>query len=133
MAICILQDPHGELTNKNVLIRTKPWSTIATETRLTKPQLERAIADAHDELYKYREKRPRPHLDYKIIVSWNALMISGLTRASRALGVDDKAGSEHLALAERAFAFINTNMRNKTDGSLLRSGYVDDAGTFSTA
>ena len=35
-------------------------------------------------LLEARLKRPRPHLDDKILTSWNALMISGLCHAGAA-------------------------------------------------
>ena len=35
-------------------------------------------------LFEARLKRPRPHLDDKILTSWNALMISGLCHAGAA-------------------------------------------------
>ena len=96
---------------------------------MTEEQLSLALTECHDALREVRERRPRPHLDYKVIVAWNGMMISGLANASRALGVE---GVEYLRLAERAFAFIATHMRN-ADGSLMRNGYVDKDGAFSAA
>jgi uncharacterized protein YyaL (SSP411 family) len=37
-------------------------------------------------LLKIRERRERPHIDSKIIASWNALYLSGLSEAYRSLG-----------------------------------------------
>ena len=42
-------------------------------------------AKAAKELYDARQKRPRPHVDDKIITAWNGLVISGLAKASVAL------------------------------------------------
>jgi uncharacterized protein YyaL (SSP411 family) len=69
-------DPHGELTGKNVLIRTKPVDVLAHEFKMTVPQFHKALNDCYDELRKVRDQRPRPHLDNKIINSWNTLVVS---------------------------------------------------------
>jgi len=83
---------------------------------------------ARSTLLRLREKRVRPHLDDKVLASWNALMISGLVKASRTFGRND-----WLALAENNADFLLNEMRR--GGRLLRSwragsaelpAYLDD-------
>jgi uncharacterized protein YyaL (SSP411 family) len=63
-------DPHGELTGKNVLHRQPE-----------EPETE-ALARARAALLAYRNRRPRPHLDDKVLCAWNGLMIGALARAA---------------------------------------------------
>ncbi len=48
-------------------------------------QMEDHLERARRVLFEARLKRPRPHLDDKILCSWNALMISGLCHAGAAM------------------------------------------------
>ena len=47
-------------------------------------ELDAHLERARKVLFEARLKRPRPHLDDKILTSWNALMISGLCHAGAA-------------------------------------------------
>jgi uncharacterized protein YyaL (SSP411 family) len=51
-----------------------------------------------------RAKRIRPHLDDKILASWNGLMLGAFARASAVLG-DEK----YRAAAEKNLAFFRRN------------------------
>jgi uncharacterized protein YyaL (SSP411 family) len=57
------------------------------------------LAQSRQKLFSIRNKRPRPHLDDKIIAAWNGLMISAFARAApgikrRLLSGSSDAGSE---------------------------------------
>ncbi|KAI6196712.1 Thioredox-DsbH domain-containing protein [Aphelenchoides besseyi] len=99
-------DPHGELKEKNVLIRTQTLDKLASEFRLTVPQFVKVLGDCYDELRKFRDQRPRPHLDSKIITSWNALMISGLITASCALPSRSSEENSRTGFADDYACFI---------------------------
>jgi uncharacterized protein YyaL (SSP411 family) len=81
------------------------------------------------ELRQVRDQRIPPHLDDKVLTSWNGLMITALARAGRQL--DEPRYTE---AAARAADFILRTMRD-ADGRLLRvyrdgrasqPGYLDD-------
>lgn len=55
-------DAHGELTNKNVLLRSKSFDELAKEFKMTVPQFQKALNVCYEELKKKRDTRPRPHL-----------------------------------------------------------------------
>jgi uncharacterized protein len=83
-------------------------------------------------LLKAREKRKRPHLDDKTLTSWNALMISGYTKAYSVF-----KNPHYLEVALKNANFILSNQLNK-DGSLYHSykegkstinGFSDDYAT----
>ncbi|HEX4749865.1 MAG TPA: thioredoxin domain-containing protein [Bryobacteraceae bacterium] len=101
----VANDPHGEFTARNILYR--PIENFQEET----PD----IAQSKKILFEVRSKRPRPHLDNKILTSWNGLMISALSLGYRVL--DDE---RYLHAAERAADFLLTQMYDPESGRLLR-------------
>jgi uncharacterized protein YyaL (SSP411 family) len=100
-------DPQGEFTGKNILFRAGAAQSPATDALL------RA---AREKLFDARARRPRPHLDDKILTAWNGLMISAYARAYRVLGDDG-----YLAAARRAAEFIRAHLYVAETGTLLRS------------
>ena len=83
---------------------------------------------ARERLFEFRERRERPARDEKILASWNALMIRGMARAARRLGLP-----RYLEAAERALAFVRAELWQ--DGRLLAvhkdgrnrfNAYLDD-------
>jgi hypothetical protein len=95
---------------------------------------EAAVGDrleaARQRLLLARAGRVRPHLDDKVLTSWNGLMISAYARAYAATG-DER----YRAAAERAARFVLSDLRDG-DGGLLAvwrqgraklPGYLDDS------
>jgi len=109
-------DPHGEFIGKNILIERHPASETAQRFGLSVPEAEGRLARARGLLFGQRLKRPRPHLDDKVITAWNGLMISAFAQASQILGE-----TAYLRIAERAADFILTHLRDSTTGRLWRS------------
>ena len=79
-------------------------------------------------LFEARGKRVGPHLDDKVLVSWNGLMISSLAYGSSVL--DEP---RYAAAAEKAATFIMSEMwkngrlhRRYRDGEVSVPGFVDD-------
>ena len=79
-------------------------------------EIRSSLKKSREILFKLRAKRPRPHLDDKIITAWNGLMISAFARAARVL--DDDA---YLESANRAAAFIRANLYDESDKTLVRN------------
>jgi len=77
-------------------------------------------------LLEARRKRIAPHLDKKILASWNGLMISAFAIAGRHF--NDK---KYQDAARTAAEFIWSNMR-KENGELLRSYFENKAGIVAT-
>lgn len=101
----VANDPQGEFVGRNILYRPLDH-TDEQPARLEESK--RILFDA-------RSKRPRPHLDNKILTSWNALMISALSLGYRVLG-DER----YLVAAKRASDFILLGMYDPSTGELLR-------------
>jgi len=72
-------------------------------------------------MHEARSRRIRPHLDDKVLTSWNGLMISALARAGRALDEPRYAGA-----AGRAARFLLTHARTP-EGRLLHRWRDGDA------
>ncbi|MBE7212322.1 MAG: thioredoxin domain-containing protein, partial [Gluconacetobacter diazotrophicus] len=107
-------DPQGEFAGKNILF-ARPGDAAA--------EREPVLAQARRKLLAVRDRRPRPHLDDKVLTAWNGLMISAYARAFQVLGNPDD-----LQAAGRAAAFIRQNLYRESDGVLLRS-YRQGSGT----
>ncbi|CAG9531280.1 unnamed protein product [Cercopithifilaria johnstoni] len=111
------EDPHGELKSHNVLRVKDSHSVCATKCGLSIDNLKDVINEAKASLLETQKKKPRPHLDNKIITSWNGLMISGLAKAAITL-----QNEEFLHRAQRAVDFIRKHCIDT--GHLLRVAYV---------
>ena len=75
------------------------------------------FADALQTLYDYRKARTALHLDDKILLSWNALMIAALCMLYRVSG-----DARYLDAAKQAQSFLQGNLSN---GVTLCTGYRD--------
>ena len=70
----VMQDPHGELKHKNVLIIRKSVKQVSEEFELQENEITTYLTKAKEILYSHRQKRPKPHRDDKILTSWNGEM-----------------------------------------------------------
>jgi len=150
-------DPQDEFRGKNILIerhtiaetgkqfrntgilpvRPAGVSPAKGQTRGGEPtdsERESAVRDllkqSREKLFAIRAKRPRPHLDDKIIAAWNGLMISAYARGAQVL--DEP---RYLEAAKRAAKFLRANLydekskllfRNYRDGRSAVEGFADD-------
>ena len=99
---------EGNWEGKNILNRLQHPALADAET-------EAELARCRELLFKAREPRVRPGLDDKVLADWNGLMIAALAEAGLAF-----ERPEWIALAERAFGFIQKEM-NGADGRLRHS------------
>src|SRR5947207_1539229 len=123
-------DPHGEFTGKNILIELGNIAATAKHFGKDEADVRRILGEARTKLFEIRGKRPRPHLDDKIITAWNGLMISAFARAAQAL--DDSA---YLEAAVGAAKFLRSELhdesrhilfRNYREGRSAVEGFADD-------
>ncbi|XP_034187865.1 spermatogenesis-associated protein 20 isoform X1 [Osmia lignaria lignaria] len=112
------QDPHGELTGKNVLIVYNGIEETAKHFDCTVEEIKDYLKEACSILYEARLARPRPHLDDKIITAWNGLMISGLAYGGAV--VENKQYVEYAADAAK---FIKRYLFDEAKNILLHSCY----------
>ncbi|MGI9115012.1 MAG: thioredoxin domain-containing protein [Chthoniobacterales bacterium] len=122
-------DPHGEFTGKNILIERHSVEETAAQFRQPAAETEALLARAEEKLFAIRSRRPRPHLDDKIIAAWNGLMISAFARAAQVF--DD---ATYLETATRAAEFALVKMWDAPRRTLARTfrdgrggdGFADD-------
>jgi hypothetical protein len=75
-------------------------------------------------MFAARCRRVRPHLDDKILASWNGLMLGAMARAYAVLG-----GEKHHAAAEKNLAFLRQKLWDEQSKTLFhrwRDGAHDD-------
>ncbi len=84
--------------------------------------------DELNKLYDYRKNRTKLHLDDKILLSWNSMMIAALSMIYRV-----SHNEKYLNAAVNAQRFIENNLRNDTriytswrDGKHSENSFLDD-------
>src|SRR5437868_7651958 len=117
-------DPHGEFVGKNILIERHSLAETA-RSRSTgvspvddedEESIRGLLGQSRQKLFSIRNKRPRPHLDDKIIAAWNGLMISAFARAAQLLN-----DVYYLEAATRAANFIRANLYDESRKILFGS------------
>ena len=118
-------DPHGELTGQNVLFKQSEPELVAKLTGKSVEDSQELLASARKKLFAVRGRRPRPHLDDKIVTAWNGMTISAFARAFQVLG-----DPNHLRIAQRAADFAQRYLYQKR---LLRSYREGPSSVFAFA
>ncbi|HEY2431680.1 MAG TPA: thioredoxin domain-containing protein [Vicinamibacterales bacterium] len=120
------EDPHGEFTGQNILYTSEPIEDIAARTGTSADAIVATLGCARQVLFDARVARPRPHLDDKVLTSWNGMMIAAFARAARTLP-DRPQAAEWLAAAQRAAEFIRSRLWIEETKTLLRRYRDGDA------
>ena len=75
---------NGNWEYKNILRLLTPLHDFAKQKNIDEDELEKRLKDSAEKLLGHRDKRVHPQLDDKILLGWNALMITALCKASAA-------------------------------------------------
>ena len=123
-------DPQDEFRGKNILIERHTVAETAKHFKKSEDEARQSLARSRERLVSIRNRRPRPHLDDKIIAAWNGLMISAYARAAQIL--DEP---RYLESATRAAKFLRSNLYDEKSKLLFRNyresrsdieGFADD-------
>src|SRR5256886_259881 len=76
-------DPQDEFRGKNILIERHTITETAQHFQKREDAVRDLLKQSREKLFAIRSRRPRPHLDDKIIAAWNGLMISAYARAAQ--------------------------------------------------
>ena len=123
-------DPQDEFRGKNILIQRHTIAETAKHFKKSEDEARQSLARSRERLLSIRNKRPRPHLDDKIIAGWNGLMISAYARAAQIL--DEP---RYLESATQAAKFLRSNLYDEKSKLLFRNyresrsnveGFADD-------
>ncbi|KAF8329803.1 uncharacterized protein EI90DRAFT_3155219 [Cantharellus anzutake] len=133
-------DIQGELRGKNVLYHAISMDSLVNIAKIPRENLDSIIKESLKALKTWRDaNRPRPHLDDKIVTSWNGLMISAFAKAHMMLPSSYQIQLRSLSIAEGAAKFIMREVMNDQtmelsrtwrDGSRGPNGQADDYAFF---
>ncbi|KAG1681219.1 SWI/SNF complex subunit SMARCC2 [Nymphon striatum] len=115
------KDPHDELKLKNVLIARKSMEDTAAALKIDLSVFKSSLEKAKNVLFEHRKTRPKPHLDTKMLTSWNGLMISAFAKAGQAF-----QSEEYTNRAIKAAKFIRSELYDASTQTLLRSTYAEN-------
>ncbi|MEI8134167.1 MAG: thioredoxin domain-containing protein [bacterium] len=99
---------------KNVIAVRHSLADTASHFGKDKREIEQLLTESKQILFEARSIRIRPHLDDKILTSWNGLMIGAMARAGDVLQIERFTDA-----AQRAAEFIWRKLFVETDEKLL--------------
>ena len=105
----------GNFEGRSILHQARPLGEVAKEAGISASAMRRELEAARGRLYAVRSSRPGPGLDGKVLLAWNALMVSAFAQAGLILDRED-----YVLVAVKAADFLLANLRNSR-GRLLRS------------
>ncbi len=113
---CVYWDltPEGNFEGASIPNRPNRMEDVAQGLGLSDEAFIAKLAEARMRLLEHRSRRIRPLCDDKVLTSWNALMISALAHAARALGKPEYADE-----AVQAARFLFRELMDAS-GRLLR-------------
>lgn len=121
---------EGNWEENNILWRQKSYTEFVTEKGIDVTFLKEKLRICRKKLFDIREKRVKPGLDDKILLSWNALMISAFARAYEALGTE---GYKKMAVDGLTFIFKSFKQTNYMglchtfkNGQAQYDGFLED-------
>jgi hypothetical protein len=119
----VQRDPLMEFSGRNILHYAESKEEVAARYEINREKVEKSLTISKDLLFQARQQRRRPHLDDKIITSWNGMMIGALARGSRILH-----NELFLTAAIQTATFIEENLYDNATHSLLRRYRNQEAG-----
>ncbi|WP_040229108.1 thioredoxin domain-containing protein [Bhargavaea cecembensis] len=129
--VCAVYDimPGGNFEGKSIPNMVGlDLSDVTEEFGISDDEVERILSESIPKLLGARESRVYPHLDDKILTSWNGLMIAALAKAGAAFEDD-----EMIRMAVEAEQFIEEHLWNGhllfarwRDGEPKYHAYLDD-------
>lgn len=110
---CLVYDVEvkGNWENTNILWLPERIETIAAQIKISAKQLQQVIDNCQQQLLDARNNRIHPRLDDKILLSWNAMLITALCKAYQTTGVQQYAD-----LAQNAYSFLYTHLAQPEGG-----------------
>lgn len=110
----VTDDPQGEFKGKNIIYLARSYDDTALQFNCPASEIRAILANCREKLLVARRSRPRPHLDDKILASWNGLLISALARGYQITGE-----RHYLAVADKAAEFLLDKMYDEADQTMM--------------
>ena len=127
-------DPTGEFRGKNQLYLALTIDEVSMRSDQSASEVKDTLARARRVLRDARDRRPRPHLDDKVLAAWNGLMIAALARAAYVFDGQARA-TPALEAAQRGARFVRARLwdgerlvlhRRYREGQASIDGYAED-------
>ncbi len=119
--------------DKYVLINNVSDTEFISEHNLTEEVFNEKLSNWVSILKEAKKDKKKPILDYKIVTSWNGLMISGYVDAYKAFN-DEIFLNEAIESAEFIYKSLTKNdgglFHNYVNGKSKVNGYLEDYGTI---
>jgi hypothetical protein len=122
-------EEEGNWEGKTILWRSQGDKDFAEKHGLSIPDLEKRKKIWHDLLWPIREKRIRPGLDHKVLLSWNALLATALAKIAKAFpepGLKEKAIRQVDFLLDAFRAKSGRYQHSLTEGQKETAGFLED-------
>jgi hypothetical protein len=111
----VQQDPLMEFSGRNILHLAESNEELSARYKVSLEAIENSLTTSKDLLFQARTQRRRPHLDDKVITSWNGMMIGVFARGSRIL-----QNQLFLNAAVQTATFLKENLYDSATNTLLR-------------
>jgi uncharacterized protein YyaL (SSP411 family) len=95
------QDAPAQIAHHNILWQTGNWEELAADQGLGPAELQEMIQECLQKLSVKRQERIRPLPDRKILIGWNALLITALCKCAQAFSEES-----YIHIAESCIQFI---------------------------
>ena len=113
--------PEGNFEGRTVLHFPEHPEKLANSLKLDANRFDEVVSRILSRLNKARDRRVAPHLDDKLVLSWNGMMIAAIAEAALVL-----RKPKYEKVAEKALHFVDKNMK-RGDGSYRRSFFEGKA------
>lgn len=107
---------EGNWEHTNIIWMPNDLNETAKQFSIARDELENILQSCRQKLLAERNKRIRPQTDDKILLGWNALLITALCKAFGALQHE-----HYLQLATNCFSFLEKNMFDETQKKWLHT------------
>jgi len=115
----------GNWEGKNILRVLKDIDSFAAENNIEKSRLEAELQNGLKRLLAHRNTRPRPLTDDKILVGWNALLVTAFCKIAAALNE-----ARYRQLAVQTMDFLLRKFRVAESGAELRHTYKNNMAKY---
>ncbi len=113
-------DPFGEFVETNVLYKAHSTAETAEHFNLSEEEVRKILSRSRNIMFQERLRRPRPHLDDKILTAWNGLALTALSKGF--LYLKNRA---FLDAAKKTACFIQNNLYDPESRRLLKRRWRD--------
>ena len=124
--------PEGGFEDAIVLQRSLDDASLASKFKFREQEVDEKLQRLHHILLEARQKRVRPAIDDKVLVSWNGLMLAGFAEAARFLHRVDylQAAVKNAGFILSSLCIKNRLLHSWRNGQARQNAYLEDYGAL---